>query len=67
MEKRFPTAPELMSWFIYYKLDSTPLGALIPKMINEWIQEFGNTKLVEMHAFLYNTYSDFREEFLPTE
>jgi len=65
MRKKWPQKPELLSWWIYHKLQTTPVEQFDdPDAIKEWLIEFEKMSSRGAHLELYATYSDFRVEYV---
>ena len=65
LRKRWPTRNDLLSWWFFHKLQTAPLHDLDdPDEIKKWIAEFEKLSLIGVHREVYNTYNNFRLEFV---
>lgn len=65
MAKKWPTRQDLLSWWIYHKLQESPISDLDdPDSIKKWLIEFQQYSLHDMQIILYAKYTEFRVEYM---
>jgi hypothetical protein len=63
-ELAWPTAEKLLGWFIFYKIDVTPLIDMgTPDDMIAWLQEFRDKPIHHWHEFFWKEYEEFRLEY----
>lgn len=63
-DRVWPTTEVLLAWFIFHKLDITPVGDMdSPEEMLLWIREYKKLGTRGVHKLLYGEYEEFRLEF----
>lgn len=62
--KPSPSAKDLLAWFIWEKIGTSPVGDFeCPMVMRNWLTEFESKTMKSLHDHFYDRYSLFVDSF----